>query len=431
MTLTLIGLSHHTAPLPVRERFAAEVQAGRHDAGVVRDLEGVREAVLLSTCNRTELYLVTERELEPSVLLGMLPNPPGLELSELPGYTYLRRENAVVEHLHRVVASLDSMLLGEPQIQGQVRSAYESALKLQREQRVVGPVLSRLFENALRVGGRVRAETRLSEGAASIPSAAVELAGKIFGSLRDRRAVVLGTGEIGALALDCLAAEGARVSVVSRTPGRARELATRARGVAVSVEELARLLPGIDIMVTATAAPHAVITRAFVERVLPHGPREPMLIVDLALPRDVDPDVGEIENIFLYNLDDLHLVIAGTLEKRRAEVPFAEAIIRAGVADFWQWYRALDVIPLIRQMRERAEQMRVQEVDRALRTLPHFTDQDRAVVDGLTRQLLAKLLHQPTVRLREAAASGEHTELVEAARLLFELENRNGGDENG
>ncbi|MGH7466889.1 MAG: glutamyl-tRNA reductase [Longimicrobiales bacterium] len=431
MALTLIGLSHQTAPLPVRERFAAEVQAGRHTAVAVRNLDGVREAVLLSTCNRTELYLVTEHELEQRELLGMLPNPPGIEVGELPSFTYLRRENSVVDHLFRVVSSLDSMLLGEPQIQGQVRSAYESALELQREQRVVGPVLSRLFENALRVGGRVRAETRLSQGAASIPSAAVELARKIFGSLRGRQAIIVGTGEMGELALDCLASEGARVSVVSRTPGRARELASRSRGAAASVEELAGLLSATDIVVTATAAPHAVITRAMIERVLPQGPREPLLIVDLALPRDVEPGVGEIDNIFLYNLDDLHHVIEGTLEKRRAEVPFAEAIIRAGVTDFWDWYRALDVVPLIRQMRDRAEQLRVQEVERALRSLPHVSDQERALIDGLTRQLLAKLLHQPTVRLREAAASGDHSDIVAAARLLFELENQNGREENG
>ena len=192
MSLTLIGLSHHTAPLPVREQFAAEVQAGRHTVDRVRSAMGVQEAVMLSTCNRTELYVVTARELEQSALLEMLPQPPGIDAGELPTFTYVRHEDAVAEHLFRVVSSLDSMLLGEPQIQGQVRSAYESALKLQREHRVVGPILSRLFESALGVGGRVRAETRLSEGAASIPSAAVDLARKIFGPLRDRETIKLG-----------------------------------------------------------------------------------------------------------------------------------------------------------------------------------------------------------------------------------------------
>jgi glutamyl-tRNA reductase len=388
----------------------------------------VREAVLLSTCNRTELYLVTDHELDQGALQGMLPQPPGIDAGELPSFTYVRHENAVVEHLFRVVSSLDSMMLGEPQIQGQVRSAYESALHMQREHRVVGPILSRLFESALRVGSRVRAETRLGEGAASIPSAAVELARKIFGPLRDRHAIVLGTGEMSELALDCLAAQGTRVSVVSRTQVRARELARRAQGEAVSAEELAALIPTAEIIVTATAAPHAVLTRTLIERVRPRGLREPLLIVDLALPRDVEPEVGEISNVFLYNLDDLHQVIEGTLEKRRAEVPFAEAIIRVGAADFCNWYRTLDVVPLIRQLREHAEQVRAQEVERALRAMPNISAQDRAAVDALTRQLLAKLLHQPTVRLREAAATGQNAEIVDAVRVLFELENRNGGD---
>jgi glutamyl-tRNA reductase len=426
MGLTLIGLSHHTAPLPVREQFAAEVQAGRHTVRAVRELGGVREAVLLSTCNRTELYLVTEHRLEQEALLGMLPQPPGVDAVALPSFTYTRYDTAVVEHLFRVVSSLDSMMLGEPQIQGQVRSAYESALHLQREHRVVGPILSRLFENALRVGGRVRAETRLGDGAASIPSAAVDLARKIFGSLRHRHAIILGTGEMSELALDCLAAQDARVTVVSRTEGRARELARRSKGEAVGAEALSSLIPSAEIIVSATAAPHPVITRALIERALPRGPRESLLIVDLALPRDVEPDVGEIDNVFLYNLDDLHQVIEGTLEKRRAEVPFAEAIIREGVGEFSHWYRALDVVPLIRELRERAEQLRAQEVDRALRAHPDFSEEEREAVDALTRQLLAKLLHEPTVRLRAAAATGENTEIVEAVRQLLELPNRNG-----
>jgi glutamyl-tRNA reductase len=429
--LTLIGLSHHTAPLEVRERFAGEVQAGRHTVAGLRALQGLSEVVLLSTCNRTEQYLVTDHELDHQALLQLLPQPPGIDPAQLPSFTYVRHERAAVEHLFRVVSSLDSMMLGEPQIQGQVRSAYESALQLQRDHKVVGPILSRLFESALAVGGRVRAETRLGDGAASIPSAAVELAGKIFGSLRGRHAVVLGTGEMSELAVESLSTRGATTSVVSRTAARARELAGRARnGTAASVEELAALIPTADIIVTATSAPHAVITRALIDRALPKGPRDSLLIVDLALPRDVEPAVGEVRNVFLYNLDDLHQVVEGTLERRRAELPFAEAIIRDGASDYWNWYRALDVVPVIRQLRERAEQMRAQETERAMRALRHLSVEDRAAVEALTRQLLAKLLHQPTVRLREAAASGDDADIVEAARFLFELENRNGGEGN-
>jgi glutamyl-tRNA reductase len=215
---------------------------------------------------------------------------------------------------------------------------------------------------------------------------------------------------------------------VSRTEGRARELASRANGAAVTIDEFSALVPSADIIVTATAAPHPVITRELVGRVLPRGPREPLLIVDLALPRDVEPEVGTVPNVFLYNLDDLHQVIEGTLEKRRAEVPFAEAIIREGLQDFWNWYRALEVVPLIRELRDRAEQIRTQEVERTLRAMNHLTPQDREAVEALTRQLLAKLLHQPTVKLREAAATGQNTEIVDAARYLFELDRPNGDE---
>jgi glutamyl-tRNA reductase len=385
--------------------------------------------VILSTCNRTELYLVLDLEVDHHALAGLLPQPPGVDVAELPSFTYVRRENAAVEHLFRVVSSLDSMMLGEPQIQGQVRSAYESAMQLQRDHRVVGPVLSRMFEYALRVGGRVRSETSLGDGAASIPSAAVELARKIFGPLRERHAIILGAGEMSEIAFDCLVTEGARTSVVSRTEGRARELAARGNGAAVGIEEFAALVPTADIIVTATSAPHAVITRELMARVLPRGPREPLLIVDLALPRDVEPEVGSVPNVFLYNLDDLHQVIEGTLEKRRAEVPFAEAIIREGLHEFWNWYRALEVVPLIRELRDRAEQIRTQEVERTLRSLQHLSAQDREAVETLTRQILAKLLHQPTVKLREAAATGQNAEIVDAARYLFELD-RPKGDES-
>jgi glutamyl-tRNA reductase len=224
------------------------------------------------------------------------------------------------------------------------------------------------------------------------------------------------------LALDCLSAEGARATVVSRTEGRARELARKSHSVAVSTEGFSAVLPTVEIIVTATAAPHAIVTREFMDRVLPRGPREPLLIVDLALPRDVEPEVGAIKNVFLYNLDDLHQVIQGTMAQRRAELPLAEDIIVAGVTEFWSWYRGLDVVPLIRGLRERAESMRAQEVERALRSLGHLSPEDRAAVEALTRQLLAKWLHQPTVKLRQAAANGHATDILSAARYLFELD---------
>lgn len=419
--LTLAGLSHHTAPVDVRERFAAEVQAGRHSLAALAG-QHLREAVLLSTCNRTELYAVTDGDVDDEKLIRMLPLPPGMDAATLPRFVYIRRGPAVAQHLFRVISSLDSMILGEPQIQGQVRSAYESAARLQRDHRLVGPILSRLFESALRVGSRVRTETRLGDGAASIPSAAVELAKKIFGTLTGRHAVIVGSGEMSEIAFDCMKQEGARISVVSRSEASAHRLASRGNAAAATITKLPELLAEADIVIAATSAPHNVITAEMVERVLPKGPKAPLLMVDIALPRDVETEVGEIPNVFLYNLDDLHQVIEGTMERRRAEVPFAENIIDKGVEEFQTWHNSLEVVPLIRELRQRTEQIRAAEVERALRSLRHLSDADRAVVDVLTKQLIAKLLHQPTVRLREAVAAGDGAEIVDAARYLFELD---------
>jgi glutamyl-tRNA reductase len=288
---------------------------------------------------------------------------------------------------------------------------------------VVGPVLSRLFQQALSVGGKVRSETRLGAGAASVPSAAAELARKIFGPLRGRTALVLGAGEMSELSLECLLGEGARGTVVaSRSEARARALASRLGASFARFEEFAGALRSADIVVSATAAPHAVITRDLVLRSMPDGPDHPLLVVDIALPRDVEPGVGDIPNVFLYQIDDLRQIVEDNLERRQKEIPRAERIVQAGVADFWAWHSARDVVPLIRALRGRGERLRAAELERALRRLRHLPPEDQAAVEALSRQLLNKVLHAPTARLREAAASGRALDVMAAARYLFELD---------
>ncbi|MGH7506202.1 MAG: glutamyl-tRNA reductase, partial [Longimicrobiales bacterium] len=309
------------------------------------------------------------------------------------------------------------------QIQGQVREAYGTAIAVAGGTVGVGPVLSRLFESALRVGARVRSETRLGAGAASIPSAAVELATAVFGSLEGRRAVVLGAGEMSRLALRCLNARGARsVIVSSRTEASAHVLARKFGGEAATMARLPELLREADVVASATAAPHTVITRAQVEHAIGARRSHPLLLLDIALPRDVEPAAGELDGVQLYDLDDLSRVVEGTLEERRSEIALAEAIIRDGVAEFSAWLRGREAVPLIRQLRERAEALRQAELDRARGALRELSPDQLAAVDGLTRQLLAKLLHAPTTRLREAAQNGRDSELADAARYLFSLD---------
>jgi glutamyl-tRNA reductase len=424
MSLAVVGVSHRTAPVEVRERFVVDAQAS---AAALRHLAtiGCTEAVLLSTCNRTELYM-RAAESNGAAVTGarFLSEHAGMPERDADRYLYTLHGDGAVEHLFRVVASLDSMILGEAQIQGQVKAAYERAIGTRDGDFVVGPVLARLFETALRVGGRVRSETKLGAGAASVPSASIELARKIFGSLVGRKALVLGAGEMSELTTACLRGAGVDdIMVANRTSARADEVARRLNARAVSFDDMPALLAEVDIVASATAAPHAVITQAIAERALVGGRRSPLLILDIALPRDVEREVGTLPNVFLYDIDDLSQVVEGNLERRRSEISVAEGIIMDGIREFRAWYRGRDVVPLIRQLRGRVEELRDVETTRALRALRHLSPEDRAAVENLTRQLLNKVLHSPTARLREAAADGRESEIADAARYLFGLEN--------
>ena len=323
------------------------------------------------------------------------------------------------------------MVLGEVQVQGQVRQAYETARSLTGQRQAVRAVFNRLFQSALSVGGRVRSETRLSEGAASIPSAAVELARKIFGSLRGRRGMVIGAGDMGELTLECLADEGvSSIMVASRNMARARKVAERFDGSAVSFSDFWEDLPQMDIVITSTAAPHVMITLDDFRRRMPKKLKSPLFIVDIAIPRDVQPEIGELPNVFLYSIDDLEGIVTANHERREAEVPKAEAIIDYEVDKFWRWYSGLQAVPFIRRLRERAEDVRRLELDRALAQLEHLSESDRQRVERLTRDLLQKVLHRPTARMREAAEDGREHDVLEAASYLFGIEEEDGDGNN-
>lgn len=425
MGIAVVGLNHETAPVEVRERFVFPRDVAEETLVALTSGGAVREAVLLSTCNRTELYAhVGDDEADTASrmapLRAVLAARAGMSSEEVERYLYRRTGRDAVRHVFRVASSLDSMVVGEAQIQGQVRESYESARSL-RSADVVGPVLSRLFEHALSVGGRVRSETTLGTGAASIPSAAVELARKIFGPLRGHRALILGAGDMSELAMQCLAGdEVENVVVANRTVERAAEVAARVGGRSAGYDELAGLLEETDIVVSATSAPHYMVTRSMVDAAVARRGGEPLLIVDLALPRDVEPSVGELGDVFLYDIDDLRQIVEENRERRAGELPEAEAIVESAVEDYWGWYASLDVVPLLRAMRARAEATRALELEKALSKLSHLDPEDRAVVEALAVQLTNKLLHNPTVRLKEGVGNG-HPVIAEAARYLFDL----------
>ena len=419
--LAVVGISHHTAPLEVRERLAFSDPEARDALQELARAGGVSEAVLLSTCNRTELYVHGESAESLSQARVLLETRARRIRDEVGHYLYERTDRDTVRHLFRVVTSLDSMVLGEAQIQGQVRGAYESARSLTDQ--VTGPILSRLFEHALRVGGDVRSRTALGTGAASVPSAAVQLAKKIFGTLDGRRALILGAGEMSELALDCLRSEGARsIVVANRTEGRARALVERTGGSAIRFEDVADALADTDIIASATSAPHPMLTEQLMRQALPKGARTPLCIIDMALPRDVEPGVGSIHNVFLYDLDDLRQIVDDNLARRRSELPAAEQIIDQAVADYWHWYAGRHAGPAIRELREAMERQRVRELERMLARMPDLPEAERAAIDAFTRQMMNRMLHTPTVRLREAAAGGDGGDIVHAARYLFALD---------
>jgi glutamyl-tRNA reductase len=414
MALIVAGLSHHTASLEARERCAIDAQ----DVGAILDAfraaSGAREAVLLSTCNRTEFYVVENDTEAAETVWTTLSARLGDDATPL---GYVRRDRDAVRHLMRVTAGLDAMVLGEAQIQGQVRDAWE----LSRARS--GPVLNRLFQTSLSVAGRVRTETAVGRGSASVSSAAVQLAKKIFGTLTGRRAMILGAGQMAELALECLIDEGVRAALVAnRTFERAEALARRHGATAIRYEDCWDDLATVDLLLCSTSAPHPVVhPQHLTPRLAARGGR-PLCILDIALPRDVEPAVGKLDNVFLYDLDDLRAVVAANIEQRRAQLPSAEHLIDGEVERFWQWVAGLAAVPVVTEVRAAMERMRVDELEQALRRLGDLTPAQRDAVEQLSRSLMNKFLHEPSVRLRAAAANGRGLGVVDAARYLFAVD---------
>ncbi len=414
MAVIAVGVSHRTAPLDVRDCLTFQASELSPALERIRGRAGASEAVMLSTCNRTEVYLVEGDTDAASAVWEELSDRLGADASV---HGYVRRDREAVRHLFRVTAGLDSMVLGEAQIHGQVRDAWEHC----RAQS--GTALNRLFQTALSVSGRVRDETAVARGAASVSSAAVQLAKQIFGTLRGRRAMVLGAGEMAALALQCLTDEGVHTAVVAnRTHEHARELAERYGARALHFDDCWRELPDVDLVLSSTGAPHPVVTAERVREAAAQRGDRPLCLLDIAVPRDVEPEVGALTNVFLYDLDSLQQVIQSNLDRRRTELPEAEAIVNAEVERYWEWLAGLEAVPVLTRFRERMEAVREAEVAAALRRLRDLTPDQRQGVEYLAKSLMNKFMHEPSVRLRRAAANGRGLGIVDAMRYLFALE---------
>ena len=419
MAVIVVGVSHQGAPLDVRERLAFSPREVVSTLEALREVAGSREGVLLSTCNRTELYLVEGEREASGAVWELFSQRLGADAS---GYGYVRRDREAVAHLFRVASGMESMVVGEAQIHGQVRDAWEHSRP------VSGAVLNRLFQRALLTGGRVRSETRLGHGAMSVSSAAVQLSKKIFGALKGRRAMVLGAGEMAELALESLRLEGVETSVVAnRTYDRAVVLAAQYGATAVHYDEAWSALCDVDVLLCSTASPRPVVNVANVRDAVTKRGDRPLCILDIALPRDVEPEVGKLANVYLYDLDDLQAVVSASLERRRSELPAAEGVIGEEVESFWQWVAGLSAVPVLTQLRSEVNRVRERELEAALRRLEDLTPRQRAIVEQFAQSLTNKFLHEPSIRLRAAAANGRGLGVVDAARYLFGLDERETG----
>jgi glutamyl-tRNA reductase len=391
-TLTLVGLSHRRAPVELRERVTL---TDGEAAELSRRLAGDdAEAVCLSTCNRTEIYGAGG---DPATAMDLLSEHSGLSLEELSNVVYRLRDDDVALHLYRVAAGLDSLVPGEGQILGQVRTAFEHG--------AAGPLLDRLFRGAIHAGRKVRRETAIGEVPASVAAAAAALAEQLFGDLEDCSVMLLGAGKTGELAAAGLVARGARIELVAnRSPVKAREIAERYGGAAVALTDAASRLSDADVVLSSTSSRSFVLTRTDVEPTLRARKGRPLFFIDIAVPRDVDPAVHELDGCYVYDIDDLEAVVTDSSPGRAGEVARAETIVAAEAKRFAEWRSSREAAPAIAALREQAEEIRVRELERARGRLGRLTDAELDVVDSITMRIVEKLLHAPTLRLKEAAA---------------------------
>ncbi|TML85357.1 MAG: glutamyl-tRNA reductase [Actinobacteria bacterium] len=402
MRLVLVGTSHHRAPVELRERVALDRAHASSLAG------SLGEAVCLSTCNRTELYVAAEdgEAAERAAVDALVALEPEVEPA-----LYRLRDDAAALHLFRVAAGLDSLVPGEGEILGQVRAAYEAGSP--------GALLNRLFHQALATGKKVRAQTAIAENPASVSAAAAALAEQVFGDLDGRTILLVGAGKISDLAARNLTSRGARIAyVANRSPDRAAGLAERVGAEALPLAEIEERLAEADVVVSSTSAPGYVLTRETVERA--RGGR-PLLLIDLAVPRDLDPSIHELDGCYLYDIDDLDAVVAQTLLVRRREAQRAEEIVAEEADAFRAWQASLDVVPAIASLRARADEIREAELRRAESRLGQLSDSQRQAVETLASRIVDKLLHLPTVRMKQAAAAADGVVYAEAVRHLFGL----------
>ncbi len=413
MHILLVGISYKTAPLEIRERFAINAESGQ--SMLDRLLEFVRNCIVLATCNRTEVYTtVHDPGLGEQHLKRFLSDWSGLSLEEVAKYSYSKSHQEAIKHLFRVGCGLDSMVLGEDQILGQVKEAMENA----QARGAVDAVLSNLFKGAIRTGKRARTLTDIGRYPVSVSSAAVSAAKEFAGSLESKKVLVISAGDAGKLTGKSLMSQGANITVTSRTFRKAKELARDIGGVAIPFDGLIDAITDSDMIISSTGAPQYILTKEQIRSAIPGRSGRPLFIVDIAVPRDIEPEVSDLPGVVLKNIDDLQAVAESSKLQRQGEVSKVEDIINSDIERFVAWWHTLGVVPTITALTDRAEYIRQSEVQRTLSRLNNISDADAARIEAMTKAIVKKILHQPVTYLKE---EGNNNGYVEAIRELFDL----------
>jgi glutamyl-tRNA reductase len=417
--LLALGISHKTAPVALRERLAFSDHEAVEFARELTATDEVREAVVISTCNRTEVYLVVGDPVQAEAdVLGRLAGRARIRPTELAEAIYSPRNCDAARHLYRVTAGLDSMIVGEAEVQGQVRRAHEAAMAAG----ITGPLSNRLFGAALATGKRVRSETGIGASRVSVPSVAVDLAQNVLGDLRERHVVVLGAGETSELMASALADQGAgTIFIANRHADRARSLAQRFGGQVVGLEALPDQLTRADIVLCSTSSPHPIVGRDELELVMAAREHRPLLLIDIAVPRDVDPACSALEGVGLYDIDDLQASVARNLSSRADEVPRALEIVEEEIHRFARWLGQLDVLPTVGALREHGDAVVEQVLAENSGRWESASQRDLVRIEAIARAVMSRLLHEPTIRLRSLRGDRGHASL-EVVRELFGLQ---------
>lgn len=416
MHLLLVGLNHNTAPVELREKLSISKAQLPEALAALKALEGISECLLLSTCNRTEVYAYSESRSDDEIIFGWMSDFCGVRQDGFMPFTYSLAGHKAAEYLFRVAAGIDSMVIGETQILGQVKEAYATA----GEQGSTGSVLNTLFQQAASVGKRARTETNISRGASSAGSAAVLLAKSIFGDLTGHVVLIVGAGKIAELAIEHLTSSGInQVLVANRTHEKAVELAKEFCGEAIEFGDLASALERADIVITSTGAKQPIISRDMVHRAMTARRGRPVFLIDIAVPRDVEAEASKLDNVFLYNIDDLQAVVESDKANRKAEIEGVETIVAEEVDGFTRWFRTLEAVPIIAALREKFEDIRQAEVEKLCRKLPHLSPEDVEAISMTTKSIVNKLSHSPMIQIKEYANDTESLEKLQVICKTF------------